>query len=92
MRVPIERCEADACAYNMHENCHAASVDIGKERAVCELFTRSVMFVVSPKFYSQISSCSMSGCTSNRLGSCVRNKVVINSIAGIGHCAGYIKR
>lgn len=92
MRVPIQRCDVGVCAYNQHESCHAVAVDIGKDNANCELFTRSVMFVVNPKFESQVALCRMSGCASNRLGSCTKDKINIDSTSGGGACAEYASR
>jgi hypothetical protein len=92
MRVPIQWCEVGVCAYNQHDSCHAVAVEIGKDSANCDLFTRSVMFVVNPKFNSQVSACRMSGCAYNRLGSCTREKITVSAAPGGGVCAAYESR
>lgn len=92
MRIPIDRCGAEACAYNQHGHCRAVAVEIGKNSAPCESFTRSVMINVKPHFQSQVSSCQMSGCASNRLSSCTRETVVIKETKNGGACRDFIKR
>ncbi|MFA5866391.1 MAG: DUF1540 domain-containing protein [Actinomycetota bacterium] len=92
MRVPIDRCEAEVCAYNQNGNCYAVAIEIGKDGASCESFTRSVMFNVSPHFLSQVSSCRMSGCASNRLSSCTRETVAIDGTPKGGICGDFSSR
>jgi len=92
MRVPVERCGAKACAYNQHKHCHAVSVEIGKEDATCDLFTRSVMFVVNPHFHSQVCLCRMSGCAKNRLGGCTRDKVAVDGSPAGAVCHDFVNR
>jgi hypothetical protein len=92
MRVPIKQCEAGACAYNRHDHCHAVAVEIGKENAHCESFTRSVMFNVNPHFESQVSSCRMSGCAYNRLSGCTLETVALKDTREGGACRNYVSR
>ncbi len=92
MRVPIDRCGAKPCAYNDHGNCYAVNIEIGKDDAPCESFTRSVMFNVAPHFSSQVSSCRMSGCVANRLSSCTRENVVIGGTGNGGVCRDFAAR
>lgn len=92
MRVPIQHCDAETCAYNEHDQCHAVTVEIGKEAARCELFTRSVMFNVAPRFNSQVSACRMSRCASNRLGGCTREEIAIKKQGEGASCSKYVNR
>ncbi len=92
MRVPIELCEAQACAYNQHGHCYAVTIEISKDGATCESFTRSVMFNVSPHFSSQVSSCRMSNCASNRLSGCTRETVTMEGTLRGGICGNFMNR
>jgi hypothetical protein len=92
MRVPIEHCATEACAFNQQGLCYAVTVEIGKDNASCESFTRSVMFNVNPHFQSQVGSCRMSGCVSNRLSGCTRETVTVNVTGNGGACGNYHSR
>jgi hypothetical protein len=92
MRIPIEKCAVAGCAYNQHGHCHAVTVEIGKDSAPCESFTRSVMFNVNPRFQSQVNSCRMSDCVSNRLSGCTRESVTMGETDKGGACLNYANR
>ncbi len=92
MKVPINRCAAGSCAYNLHGHCHAVAVEVVSEQAVCDLFTRSVMFTINPHFMSQVSLCRMSGCVNNRHASCLCLHVGFDEIKDGAVCDSYVLR
>ena len=68
MQSTVLNCDADACAYNRSRECHAPSVSIGSDHAVCDTFTKSGM--PEEKATPSVAACHIGECQFNRDMAC----------------------
>lgn len=62
----VNRCAADACAYNEDLNCHAPAITIGNSRhAECDTFIQAPMCGGDPRSLGQVGACKMAECRHN---------------------------
>lgn len=68
MESTVLSCGADGCAYNQSNECHAPSVSIGSEHAMCDTFTESGTPLENAM--PAVSACHIGECQFNQEMAC----------------------
>lgn len=68
MQAMVLSCGADDCAYNKSNECHAPSVSIGSDHAMCDTFTESGM--AQENAMPAVAACHIGECQFNQNMAC----------------------
>ncbi|MHB1323339.1 MAG: DUF1540 domain-containing protein [Coriobacteriia bacterium] len=82
----IMTCNATQCSYNQVEECHAESIHVGGDHAICDTFTTTGAQELATSTEGEVGGCDMIECHFNEDRDCEANGVTVATHNGHADC------
>ncbi|MET9065195.1 DUF1540 domain-containing protein [Streptosporangium sandarakinum] len=91
MEMPIvNRCQAEACAYNRNQGCHALAITVGDRRhARCDTFFTDTVKGGDPGGTGRVGACKMADCRHNDQFECQAPGITVGAGENGADCLTY---
>lgn len=91
----IETCDAQECAYNHNNMCHALAITVGgpNDEAACDTYwCKQSMEGGDPKAIGRVGACHMASCMYNQRLECASGSIGVSPMTPLPGCMTYEKR
>lgn len=83
----VQKCDVNACGYNVNSNCHAKAITIGdNSNPRCDTFLGIKNHTKETKRIAGVGACKVSDCKFNHDYECVAKNISVGLIAGKVKC------
>ncbi len=82
----IMTCNVTQCSYNQVEECHAESIHVGGDHAICDTFTTTGVQEVVSSTEGEVGGCDMIECHFNEDRDCEASGVTVAMHNGHADC------
>lgn len=89
---PVKKCDVTECCYNRSMQCHAAAIQVGDDKPLCDTFTRGNNECGVENTIANVGACKVNQCAFNNKLECTAPGINVGHRGNSVECLTYKHR